>query len=106
MAKFNSYKIRRWSVSVRWRDRRCKICGSKEKLEAHHIRDKSNHPGEAYDLDNGITLCGDNKKSGNACHRTFHVVFKGGYRRKCDEKDFERFRQMIRYANPFLDNSL
>jgi len=97
--KFNAYKLRKWSVLVRWRDRKCVICGSRESLQAHHINDKSYHPALAYDLDNGAALCNGDKKDGYACHRLFHIGFKGSYRKKCTREDFEQF---VRIAKTYL----
>ena len=47
-----------WSLCIRARDGRCMICGTTEKLSAHHcIKRKklSNH--SRFLLNNGITLC-------------------------------------------------
>ena len=46
-------------------------------------------------MGNGIALCGDNKKDGHACHRLFHVTFKGGTRRKCTRADWVRFVELF-----------
>jgi len=43
----------------------CQICGSKERLEVHHIKSYKDYPQERLNLDNGITLC---KK----CHLGVH----------------------------------
>ena len=43
----------------------CKSCGSRKKLEAHHILMKSTHPHLIHDIKNGMCLC---KK----CHATLH----------------------------------
>jgi DNA excision repair protein ERCC-4 len=37
--------------------RKCKMCGSKIKIQAHHILRWANYPGLRYDLNNLITLC-------------------------------------------------
>lgn len=92
------YQIRKWSVQVRYRDRVCQICGSKERLEAHHIRDKSTYPEDAIDLDNGVALCGGDTKTGHHCHKTFHILFKGSYGQSCTRLDFMRFKSMIEWA--------
>jgi 5-methylcytosine-specific restriction endonuclease McrA len=39
--------------------RKCKICGNKEKLDAHHITDRHEMPNGGYVLSNGISLCED-----------------------------------------------
>ena len=44
---------------------RCVICGSTEKLEAHHIEPRSMRPDLANDLNNGICLC-------HTCHWLYH----------------------------------
>lgn len=93
-------KLRKWSIDVRRKDgKQCQICGSRwGRLQAHHIYDKSNHPEMAYDLINGVTLCSSNRKDGHSCHVVFHNVFKGGYRRKCTLKDWERFKKLIKWV--------
>ena len=96
MARLSKYKLRVWSVGVRWRDRKCVICGTNTKLQAHHLNDKSNHPEQAYDLDNGVTLCSTKKT--NNCHSLFHNTFKGNTRRKTTKEDFDRFIVLIRNA--------
>ena len=95
MSRLSRYKLRVWSVRVRWRDRKCALCGGRSGLQAHHINDKSNHPEEAYELDNGITLC-NGSKSEFKCHSIFHNLFKGGYRRKTSHKDYQRFMILVK----------
>lgn len=95
-----SYQLRKWSILVRWRDRKCMICGSREKLEAHHLADKTYHPELVLDLNNGIALCNGNKKGGSACHMLFHTKFRGSYRMKCTKEQFEKFAIIARqYLN-------
>lgn len=43
----------------------CQKCGSKENLEAHHIKEWSEYPELRYNKDNGLTLCKD-------CHIKIH----------------------------------
>jgi 5-methylcytosine-specific restriction protein A len=45
----------------------CAACGTKRKLEVHHIKDFSSNPELELDPDNLITLC----RSGTQCHLTF-----------------------------------
>lgn len=97
VSDLSPYRLRKWSVLVRWRDRRCQICGSREKLQAHHINSKSYFPELAYDLDNGVALCSDNKKTGNRCHIVYHTRFHQGTRYKCTRKDWERFVDLARW---------
>ena len=68
-------KLHAWARDVKKRDRRCKACGTKKNLEAHHIYPKSLYPKRKYDLDNGVALCRN-------CHResflAYHAIF--GYK--------------------------
>lgn len=60
------YCLTRWAKLVKELDNHmCKLCGSKENLNAHHIQPKQDFPELSLDLDNGITLC---KK----CHGKTH----------------------------------
>jgi hypothetical protein len=56
----NSKEYRAWRRSVFRRDWFCcqmSGCGSKKKIEAHHIRRFCDRPELIADVDNGITLC-------------------------------------------------
>lgn len=57
--------LSRWAESVKTHNPSCKICGSKENLEAHHIIPVSRDSEYKYRYSNGITLC---KK----CHNLVH----------------------------------
>lgn len=55
-----------WRNAVFRRDGyRCRMprCGSKIKIQAHHIKRWSDCPGLRFDVGNGITLC-------NVCHKS------------------------------------
>jgi hypothetical protein len=45
-----------WSLCVRTRDRKCRICGSDDRLQGHHIRSRSNKA-TFLDLENGMAVC-------------------------------------------------
>ena len=98
MPKFNAYQLRKWSVLVRFRDRTCQVCGSRESLQAHHIFDKSYHPELAYELSNGIALCGNDEKTGNHCHSFYHNAFMGGTRYKCTLRDWHKFTRLVNWS--------
>jgi 5-methylcytosine-specific restriction endonuclease McrA len=56
------YYLKRWSTLVRLRDNhKCYMCEKLDKhdMHAHHIYPKSVYPEKAYELTNGVCLCGD-----------------------------------------------
>lgn len=63
----NDYK--QWRNNVYKRDNyKCIKCGSKNKLNAHHILSWSHYPELRYNIDNGITLC-------EQCHIKIHQYY-------------------------------
>ena len=54
-----------WSNLVRLRDGKCMECSSVYDLHAHHIKSFKDNESLRYDVNNGITLCGE-------CHRKWH----------------------------------
>lgn len=63
----SQYKI--WRKNVYMRDNyQCVKCGSKIKLNAHHIKSWKDYPELRYDLNNGITLC-------EKCHIEHHKKY-------------------------------
>jgi 5-methylcytosine-specific restriction endonuclease McrA len=63
----------RWASEVKERDGyECKKCGSKDKLEAHHIVPWKENKELKYDLANGITIC-------RTCHLKIEPRRKKGY---------------------------
>jgi 5-methylcytosine-specific restriction endonuclease McrA len=62
----DSQAYKNWRQSVYQRDGyKCVQCGSKDKLNAHHIKSWKDYPALRYDIDNGITLC-------EKCHIKLH----------------------------------
>lgn len=45
-----------WAQAVKTRDKKCRYCGSDQKLSAHHIR-VYQHLSTRYNINNGLTLC-------------------------------------------------
>ena len=84
-------EYRKWRVRIIRRDKRCILCGSIKCRTAHHLNCWRYFPEERYNTDNGVCLCCH-------CHSKFHNEFKGGYRRKCTKKDFDRFVRIIEYV--------
>jgi len=71
-----------WRLTILQRDNfTCKKCGTKKKLQVHHILGFSKYPELRFDFNNGITLC---KK----CHVKFHSTY-GQY--DFDEEDLLDF---------------
>lgn len=63
----NEYK--QWRNKVYERDNyMCVQCGSKLKLNAHHIKSWKNYPLLRYEISNGITLC-------EKCHIKYHQKY-------------------------------
>ena len=57
-AGFSSKSLNEWREAVIERDKyKCVLCDSKEHLEAHHCKPKSQFPELAYDVNNGVMLC-------------------------------------------------
>jgi hypothetical protein len=57
-----AYKIWRFSIFKR-DDFKCVICGSNEKLQAHHILPWRSHHELRHDVNNGVTLCRKHHKT-------------------------------------------
>lgn len=63
----NDYKL--WRQKIYERDNfKCVKCGSKEKINAHHILAWKYYPDLRYNIDNGITLC-------EKCHIKIHQKY-------------------------------
>lgn len=90
MGRHSSKEYRVWREGVVDRDKMCVICGTKERLHAHHIEDYSYHPDSRYLLSNGVTLC-------SGCHINFHTNFKRSYRQKCTRYDWDNFTVLSSY---------
>ena len=60
----NDKRVAKWRKRVTSKGK-CEICGSTEKLEAHHIIKWSEYPAGRIDLKNGMCLCHD-------CHTKEH----------------------------------
>lgn len=59
----------KWARAIKDRDGwECVYCGSKDRLEAHHIQFRSEKPELDFEMENGVTLC-------HKCHLVAH----GGY---------------------------
>jgi len=55
---YNDPMYKQWRKEVYQRDGyKCLWCGSKKKLQAHHIKLWAHYPQLRYVLSNGITLC-------------------------------------------------
>ena len=62
----DSAEYKEWRRAVYVRDNyKCVKCGSKEKLNAHHLKSWTIYPELRYDINNGITLC-------EKCHIKLH----------------------------------
>lgn len=61
---FAGTEYKEWRKAVLKRDNnKCRMCGSKKKLEVHHIRPYGTHPELRLAASNGITLCREHHQS-------------------------------------------
>lgn len=49
---------------------KCRVCGSTDQLDAHHITDRSLMPKGGYVKENGVTLCASCHKKAEEFHKT------------------------------------
>lgn len=63
-----------WASLVKLRDKKCTECKSVYDLHAHHIKSYKDFEELRYDVNNGITLCGQ-------CHRKTHKQNNNEYSR-------------------------
>ncbi len=94
----NSKEYREWHNKVIERDGKCVICGSKERLQTHHLNHASYFKDQRFDINNGVTLC-------YHCHMNFHNNFKRSYRQKCTKYDFENFKVLAEYFKGVFNGS-
>ena len=83
-------EYRKWRISVIRRDKRCMICGSMDRRQAHHISSGSYDVENRFNTEMGVCLC-------YSCHMNFHCNFKKSYREKCTNKDWDNFNSLCEY---------
>jgi len=84
-----NYRI--WRIIVIRRDKVCQCCGTRKRRHVHHKFSASYFPELRFDPNNGVVLC-------ERCHiHFFHLLFKGGTRKKCTEKDFNHFIEITKH---------
>lgn len=67
--RHDSNEYKEWRQAVYERDKyKCVKCGSKEKINAHHILSWKYYPEQRYNINNGITLC-------EKCHIELHQKY-------------------------------
>lgn len=90
-----------WSRFVRMRDKcRCVMCGSSERIAAHHIFRKSLLSYARFDTGNGISLCHD-------CHSEAHVGFNGrpDLDKPMDAQGGEKLEIALDFLSALLDRA-
>lgn len=93
MSDRNYYKTPehiRWRRDIFKRDKgRCQYpgCGTRKKLQAHHIKKISSYPALKQDLTNGISLCSYHHKQTFGCEERFEELFTNivrGFKRNAE----------------------
>lgn len=85
-------EVLNWKIQVFIRDNRtCIICGSKEKINAHHIMSFAKNIEQRTDINNGVTLC-------NCCHKEFHSTYGN---KKFTPANFEEFKIIKQERNKY-----
>jgi len=56
-SKQYTYALITWSKLIKFRDKKCQICGTIHNLNSHHIFFKKYYPELSLNLNNGTTLC-------------------------------------------------
>ena len=80
-------EYRAWRIAIFIRDNRtCVWCGSKNNIQADHIKPRYLFPELIYDIDNGRTLC-------HECHKKT-PSYGNGYLKREDFIDGARFKQL------------
>ena len=82
-------EYRHWRKDVIRRDGVCQVCGSRQNRHAHHIKHATYFPLLRFDVGNGICLC-------RTCHKSLHIDYRRGYRKKCTEEDLIRFLKITK----------
>jgi len=83
----NSRDYRIWRAQIIRRDKVCAVCRSNKKRNAHHINHASYFLDQRFIPENGICLCYD-------CHKSFHIDYCRGFRKKCIRGDLDRFMKI------------
>jgi 5-methylcytosine-specific restriction endonuclease McrA len=88
------HKVWRNKVFIR-DDFTCQICNHKgDELNAHHLYSFKKYEELRYEVDNGITLCGD-------CHRYFHHEY--GQRNTTAEQFYEHINNICNTSKTFYE---
>ena len=76
-------KTRIWRKAVKLIGK-CVVCGSTEKLVAHHLASFKDNPELRFSVENGVCLCAN-------CHIEYHTLFMGGYSIPATLESFDEF---------------
>jgi len=96
----NSCLDKLWSAKVKeLASHKCEICGSTEKLEAHHIH-RCKHYGVRWNVINGACLCWKcHQKSDYSAHKNSLYFFREMIRRRGDDWGDELIRATVEDKN-------
>ena len=88
-------KLQTWARKVKRKDKhRCTICGSKKKLQAHHINSKAYFWWKKYDVSNGTTLCERHHTKNAKLYPSIHI-WCGGTKVTTTARDLQLYKEMI-----------
>lgn len=75
---FQDPEYKKWRKKVYQRDKhmcRWPGCGSRKRLNAHHIKTWANYPGLRFEINNGITLCYNHHKLITGSEELYEAIF-------------------------------
>jgi hypothetical protein len=101
-SKIDEQCLTLWSLCVRAKNKTCRICGSDYRLQAHHIRSRTNQA-TRFDLENGLSLC-------SKCHilqKFSPERFQDKIIEAIGEKEYKRLKRksltVMQYKRNFQD---
>ena len=86
--KTREYRL--WRAKVIRRDKVCKVCGSRERRQAHHLNHASYYTELRFDVNNGVCMCAK-------CHSKYHNDYHSSTKVRCTAVDWKNFMSLASY---------